>query len=65
MFNDSGAAALNILARTTSLGNMFLSAQPTRHITFEDWISFSCYVIWIMDDIKCAIFVAVIMAIAA
>ena len=39
-------------------------SQP-RQITFEDWISFSCYVIWIMDDIKYAIFVALIMAIAA
>ena len=38
--------------------------QPEQ-ITFEDWISFSCYVIWIMDDVKCAIFVALIMAVAA
>ena len=34
-------------------------------ITFEDRISFSCYVILIMDDIKCAIFVALIMAVVA
>ena len=34
-------------------------------MTFEDWISFSCYVIWIMDDVKCAIFVALMMAVAA
>ena len=38
--------------------------QPGK-ITFEDWISFSCYVIWIMDNVKCAIFVALIMAVAA
>ena len=34
-------------------------------MTFEDWISFSYYVIGIMDDVKCAIFVALIMAVAA
>ena len=44
---------------------MFLLALPASKITFEDWISFSCYVIWIMDDVKCAIFVALIMADAA
>ena len=38
--------------------------QPGK-ITFEEWISFSCYIIWIMDDVKCAIFVALIMAVAA
>ena len=38
--------------------------QPGK-TTFEDWISFSCYVIWVMDDVKCSIFVALIMAVAA
>ena len=65
MFNDSGAAVFNILATSRSFGNMFLLALPASKITFEDWISFSCYVIWIMDDVKCAIFVTLIMAVAA
>ena len=33
--------------------------------TFEDWVSFRYYVIWVMDDVKCAIFVALIMTVAA
>ena len=65
MFNDSEAAVFHILATSRSFGNMFLLALPASKITFEDWISFSCYVIWIMDDVKCAIFVALIMAVAA
>ena len=41
---------------------LFLSTLPTRQDNFtrfsaDDWI-FSYYVIWIIDDIKCAIFVA-------
>ena len=67
MFNDSGAAVFNILATGRSFGNMFLSPISTQagKITFEDRISFSSYVIRIMDDVKCAIFVALIMAVAA
>ena len=65
MFNDSRAAVFNSLVTSKSFGNMCLSALPTSKITFEDWISFSCYVIWIMDDVKCAIFVALIMVVAA
>ena len=38
--------------------------QPGK-INFEDWISFTCYVIWVMDDVKCATFVSLIMAVAA
>ena len=42
----------------------YLQYQPG-NITFEDCISFSCYVIWIIDYVKCAKFVALIMAVAA
>ena len=65
MFNESGVAVFSILETRRSFGNMFLSALPASKITFEDWISFICYVIWIMDEVKCAIFVALIMAVAA
>ena len=65
MFNDSGAAVFNILARSRSFGNIFLMQYQPGDITFEDCISFSCYAIWIIDDVKCAIFVALIMAVAA
>ena len=65
--NDSGAAVFNIFATSRSSGNMFLFDISTQagKITFEYWISFSSYIIWIMDDVKCAIFVALIMAVAA
>ena len=46
-------------------GSMFLLALPASKITFEDWISFSCCAIWIMDDVKCAIFGILIMAVSA
>ena len=65
MFNESGVAVFSILETRRSFGNMFLSTLPASKITFEDWISFICYVIWIMDEVKCAIFVALIMAVAA
>ena len=42
----------------------YLHYEPG-NTTFEDWISFSCYVIWNKDDVKCAIFVALIMVVAA
>ena len=62
MFNDSGARVWQ------QAGHLVICSyqhyQPS-NITFEDWISFSCYVIWIMVDVKCAIFVALIMAAAA
>ena len=62
MFNDSGARVWQ------QAGHLVICSyqhyQPS-NITFEDWISFSCYVIWIMVDVKCAIFVALIMAGAA
>ena len=64
MFNDSGAAVFNILATSRSFGNIFLLALPAGQITFEDWIRLNC-VIWIMDDVKCAIFVPLIMPVAA
>ena len=63
--NNSGAAVFNIFATSRSFGNMFLLALANSKINFEDWISFGCYGMWIMDDIKCAIFVALIMAAAA
>ena len=43
MYNESLASVFNILA--------------TRSFSADDWI-FSCYVTWIMDDAKLAIFVA-------
>ena len=60
-------AVFNILTTSRLSGNIHCSYWHYQQgkTTFEDWVSFRYYVIWVMDDVKCAIFVALIMTVAA
>ena len=52
------AEIFNILGTSTSCGNIHCSYQhyqPGKIIDAGDWI-FSCYIIWIMDNVIHAIF---------